>query len=83
MAMFLSSADIASVLGISRRNAQYMIAMFADQGKTVRGGKSDKVQRVGINTFASYLCEQDGESLALRKKEISDYLKGEKRNVSR
>jgi hypothetical protein len=59
------------MLGICLREAQYMLNMFEQQGKTIRNGRSKLVL---IDAFAAYLCEQDGGDTNKRKREIQDLL---------
>lgn len=73
--LFLSTADISAVTGICRRSAQEMMAVFNTRGQTIKSGKSTRGQLVGINAFVRFLCEQDGEDPAQRKKEIMDILR--------
>lgn len=73
--IFLNSAEIAAVMGFSLRSAQNMIAMFAMRGQTVKSGKSSRGQLVSVTAFVRYLCEQDGEDPAQRKREVMDCLK--------
>ncbi len=73
--LFLTSFDIAGVTGMSIRSAQNMLCMFADQGKVVRCGDSNRGRMVDINIFVRYLCEQDGADPLERKKDIMNCLK--------
>ena len=73
--LFLSTADISAVTGVCRRTAQDMMAMFSMRGQTVKSGRSARGQLVGINNFVRFLCEQDGEDPAQRKKDIMNLLK--------
>ena len=73
--IFLNTADIALITGISLRSAQNMLKMFEMQGRTVRSGNTSRGRLVGINHFVNYLCEQDGEDPAQRKRDIMECLK--------
>lgn len=73
--LFLSTADISAVTGICRRSAQDMMAMFSARGQTVKSGRTTRGQLVGINHFVRFLCEQDGDDPAQRKKDIMDLLR--------
>ncbi len=70
--IFLTSADIAAVMGISVRQAQYTLNMFEQQGQVVRNGR---VKMVDINVISRYLSEQDGADLKQRKRDIQDFLR--------
>ena len=70
--IFLTSADIAAVMGISVRQAQYTLNMFEQQGQVVRNGR---VKMVDINVIIRYLSEQDGADLKQRKRDIQDFLR--------
>ena len=70
--IFLTSADIAAVMGISVRQAQYTLNMFEQQGQVVRNGR---VKMVDINVISRYLSEQDGADLKQRKRDIQDLLR--------
>ncbi len=41
--IFLTSADISAVMGISIRQAQYTLNMFDQRGQTVRNGRKKMV----------------------------------------
>lgn len=73
--LFLSSADIAAITGVCQKSAQNMLAMFAMRGQTVKSGRSNRGRLVGINTFVNYLCEQDGEDPAQRKRDVMELLR--------
>lgn len=73
--LFLSTADIAAVTGICQRSAQDMMCAFSARGQTVKSGKSNRGRLVSINHFVRYLCEQDGEDPAERKRDIIELLK--------
>lgn len=49
--------------------------MFSLRGQTVKSGKSNRGRLVSINHFVRYLCDQDGEDPAQRKRDIMDLLK--------
>lgn len=70
--IFLTSADIAAVMGISVRQAQYTLNMFEQRGQVVRNGR---VKMVDINVISRYLSEQDGADLKQRKRDIQDFLR--------
>lgn len=58
--IFLTSADISAVMGISIRQAQYTLNMFDQRGQTVRNGRK---KMVDLNIFSRFLSEQDGADL--------------------
>lgn len=51
------------------------MCMFSLRGQTVKSGKSNRGRLVSINHFVRYLCDQDGEDPAQRKRDIMDLLK--------
>ena len=73
--IFLNSADIAAIMGISPRSARYMLAMFEDQGRTVKSGTSSRGRLVSVNIFVKWLCEQDGDDPVQRRREVMECLK--------
>lgn len=70
--IFLSSEDIAEFMGISRREAQYLLTMFEKRGQIVRNGR---VKLVSVGIFSIYLSAQDGQDPSYHKNEIKDYLR--------
>lgn len=70
--IFLTSADIAAVMGISIRQAQYTLNMFEQRGQVVRNGR---VKMVDINVISRYLSEQDGADPKQRKRDIQNFLR--------
>ena len=73
--LFLTSADIAAVTGISLRQAQYVLNMFEQRGQAIRNGR---IKLVDINILSRYLSEQDGTDPKQRKKDIQDFLREQK-----
>ncbi len=73
--MFLKSSDISKVTGMSVRAAQNMLYMFAQQGKTIRCGKSARGQMVDVNIFVQYLCSQDGTDPKERKHDVLECMR--------
>ena len=69
--IFLTSADISAVMGISIRQAQYTLNMFDQRGQTVRNGRK---KMVDLNIFSRFLSEQDGADLRERKRDIQEFL---------
>ena len=76
--IFLTSADISAVMGISIRQAQYTLNMFEQRGQVVRNGR---VKMVDINIFSRYLCEQDGADPKQRKHDIQEFLREQRTGV--
>ena len=70
--IFLGSDDIALLMGISRREAQYMLNMFEQRGQTIKNGR---VKLVSISIFSRYLAEQDGQDPINHKNDIKDFLR--------
>lgn len=70
--IFLSSEDIAQLMGISRREAQYMLNMFERRGQAVKNGR---VKLVSVSVFSRYLAEQDGQDPINHKNDIKDFLR--------
>ncbi len=77
--IFLTSNDIANVTGMSLRSAQNLLCMFADKGQVVRCGDSNRGRMVDVNIFVQYLCKQDGVDPVLRKHDILECLKENRR----
>lgn len=73
--LFLTSADISAVTGISLRQAQYVLNMFEKRGQAIRNGR---IKLVDINILSRYLSEQDGTDPKQRKKDIQEFLKEQK-----
>lgn len=73
--IYMNSADIAAVMGISTRSARNMLAMFDMQGKTVKSGQSSRGRLVSISIFVQYLCDQDGADPVQCKRDIIDCLR--------
>lgn len=71
--LYIGSGEIAGLLRISRREAQYMMAMFRDRGQTVNEGR---ISRVSLKTFARYLAAQDGSDAADTFNDLKQALKG-------
>lgn len=74
--IFLTSADISAVMGISIRQAQYTLNMFDQRGQTVRNGRK---KMVDLNIFSRFLSEQDGADLRERKRDIQESCRKRKR----
>ena len=72
--LFLSSADIAGITGMSLRSAQYMLNAFDKRGQAVRVQGKSRNKLVDIDLFTQYLCDQDGQDPKIRKRGILDYL---------
>ena len=72
--LFLKTADIAAVTGFSIREAQYMMKMFTQKGKTVPIGREGRVRAVDVNVLAKYLSNHDGTDPKERKREIVEIL---------
>ena len=77
--IFLTSADISAVMGISIRQAQYTLNMFDQRGQTVRNGRK---KMVDPNIFSRFLSEQDGADLRERKRDIQEFLREAKKEVA-
>ena len=78
--IFLTSADISAVMGISIRQAQYTLNMFDQRGQTVRNGRK---KMVDLNIFSRFLSEQDGADLRERKRDIQEFLREAKKGGGR
>lgn len=52
-----------------------MMSAFSARGQTVKSGKSNRGRLVSLNHFVNYLCEQDGEDPAQRKRDIIELLR--------
>lgn len=70
--LFLSSGDIAAVMGMSIRQAQNLLSMFELHGKVVHNGR---VKLVSVDVFSRHLSEQDGTDPGERKREIQEFLR--------
>ena len=70
--IFLTSSDIAAAIGISIRQAQYILCMFEQRGQIVRNGR---IKMVDINVLSRYLSDQDGTDPKERKRDIQDFLR--------
>lgn len=85
--LYLSSHDIATITGVSIRSAQNMLFMFSKRGQVIRSGVSDRGRLVSVDTFARFLCEQDGGDPYQRKRDIMEFLKeyggGKRKKVAR
>ena len=76
--IFLTSADISAVMGISIRQAQYTLNIFDQRGQTVRNGRK---KMVDLNIFTRFLSEQDGGDLRERKRDIQEFLRETKKEA--
>ena len=70
--VFLSSNDISAVMGISIREAYYVIDMFELRGQVVRRGKR---KMVDVRVLTQHLCEQDGADPIQRRKDILEVVR--------
>lgn len=71
--LYIGSGEIAGLLRISRREAQYMMAMFRDKGLTINVGR---ICRVSLKTFARFISEQDGSDALDTFNVLKQALKG-------
>ena len=55
--MYIGTAEIASLLSVSGREAQRIMKVFELRGQTAMTGR---LRRVSLKTFARYLSDQDG-----------------------
>lgn len=76
--LFLTSGDIAIVTGFCLREAQYMMRMFTQRGKTVAIGRGGRIRAVDVNVLARYLSDQDHTDPKERKREIVEILRAAK-----
>lgn len=73
--LFLTSADISGITGMSKRSAQYVLNALDRKGMTVHYQHGTRSKLVDVDLFTAYLCEQDGQDPAVRKKGIMEYLR--------
>lgn len=59
-AVYIGSAEIATVLGISVREAQYKLKAFEMAGMTVNNGRK---KLISVRRFAGWLAAQDGSDI--------------------
>ena len=76
--LYLKSTDVAAVLGISRRCAENMMAMFEMHGDVVRLSPQQKSspKLIHVRKLAGFLAEQDGGHVDDRVEEIYECLEG-------
>lgn len=70
--MFLSSKDIAEIIGISLREAQYMLCAFELKNQAITIGRR---KLVDVDVFCRHLSEKDGESFKERKQNVQAFLR--------
>lgn len=71
--LFIGPKEIANLMCISIREAQYTMKMFELAGRTVKFGR---LQRVSIKAFADYISAQDGSNAADTLQLLKQALKG-------
>lgn len=59
-AVYIGSAEISKVLGVSLRDAQYKLKAFELSGMTINNGRK---KLISVRRFASWLAEQDGSDV--------------------
>lgn len=70
--VYLNSYDLTQVMGISLREAQYMLSMFEQRNQVVAHGRKKTVY---VGTLSRYLAAQDGSDPNEVKRDIQNSLR--------
>ena len=66
--LYIKANEIAAITGMCLRQAQYLVAMFREKGRTLEIGRNRHVAQ--IEAFAEYLSAQDGSCPVDKKREL-------------